>query len=811
MKTVTDDFIHAQKKASPYVVREVYYKRRYWDQANEEFTWESSWVQLDEDQIKFVSPISWNLDNEFLNEFRVSNVTIIVDNTDNRWSEGNLSGFFKQDSQSPNHMYEPYWTKFQIRIGYELEDGTDEVVSVFTGVATDYIMNTTNGTAQIRVEGLESLLKNTKAEEIATEVDQENLGAGNGVKVDFTTANNGVGGITLVSIDGITKKQGADYTISDLSDTSNPGKVTFNVAPAIGETVRATYYYWTQNVDFETIVGDLLTEGGISSGNQDVEDVIIFENDVLNSFVYDTQIDFDDNGTLANVLSSEYIGYLSLDLRASALRDSQTWMGASTGWTFVGPDISFNGTETIFNYGGDPNDNNQMYRFYNHRIGSYAWKYKFTDTNADNAISFQYQSSFKPPGVVGFDNWFGITIWPSEVKLHKGEVYSSTVTFSSGAAAYHTVEMVIFTDKTEFYIDSTLFFTVTRGLPEDYNIAFKFTATAGGERFRLKEIETPKSPMTGTWISDTVDAGSAPKAFDKFDHNEFDSDAIDINYFTATSSDDIAYEAYAEVPATNIPQSTKQRYIKVKAEINLYPNVEADEYRAWIDNFILRFTTSSTPVLLPELTGYDVYQAIQSLGKFCNYEYGFKPDETFFFRQKKAGSSVMKLTHKDYMMNIASLVNGLDRTYGSVRSEYGNFVAEINDDALNPASPTARTKQRRFSINPDSNIQIASTADITTGIAKTFFNFLSVNRRRAKIDTILLPQIDLADIITISFYNSFPAQQWYFGDNSIYLGKENIHFWGEGQQILTDFVGKVIGVRYDTDRHTCSFELEEAI
>lgn len=812
MKTVTDDFVHSQKKSGAVVVRAVYYKRRYWDQDTSEYIWETSWTQLDEDQIQMVSPVTWNLDNITLNEFKVANVTLNVDNLENQWSQDNQAGYFGLDSASPVWGYEPYWMKFKVSIGYELEDGTNELVDIFTGLATEYTMNTTRKTCQILVEGLEALLQNTKAEDIATTVTNENKGVGNSSNTDFTTTNPGVGGILEVSLNGIKQRQGDDYTISQLNDASQGAKITFATAPTAAETIRISYFYWPQNNDFEDIVTLLLDAAGIASGSQAVEDVI-FEGNVLNAQTFTDQPDFD-VGTLTDMLSSEDPGYLQPDWGATSFKESQTWSTSDSGWTYTtngGATLASDATQLVYTDAG-VGGLCRAVRPFDRQIGWFEFKYQFATTGTGTQrITFAVG-----PNNDGSKGSFGFRalIHPTSITVEGSQ--SDTFSFASGTS-YRTFKVVFYGLSAKIYVDGTLMSTIVTFAPNVVYFVLQFQAINGV--YKVKDIVTPKSSVTCEWSSAIIDATTTPSAFGAFSYTDEDGDGFaDLVYSTRTSADGISFDSWVEIPASNIPQSTLKRYIQLKAVFTI-PTVgffsavtlTSDLGDVFVDEMVLRFTTSSTSISLPVFTGLSVYEAIQKLGEYTNYEFGFKPDETFFFRPRAFGNSVMTLNHDDYNGDVLSMTTGLDRTYGSVRAVYGDYSAEINDDAAHPKSPTARTKNRRFEIQPDSSIQIPATADIATGVANNFFPFLSKNRRRVKLRTKMVPQIDLADVVTLNFKDNSPDVVWYLGDQEHYLGEDLIHLWGEGEQILSGFRAKVIGARYDTERHVSEFDLEEAV
>jgi hypothetical protein len=189
---------------------------------------------------------------------------------------------------SPVHGYEPFWTKFQIRLGFRLSDGTVESVTVFTGLAVEFTSDTLNDQIQITIHGLETLLQNADAENVSNKVVEESLGVGNGAITAFTTLNPGVGIIDEVSLSGITQSPGKDYDVSNLNAPTTGATITFTVPPPAGVLVLASYRIWKQNQFVENLVKDLLTEAGIPPASQNV-DTVIFPNIPTLNFTIDTQ------------------------------------------------------------------------------------------------------------------------------------------------------------------------------------------------------------------------------------------------------------------------------------------------------------------------------------------------------------------------------------------------------------------------------------------------------------------------------------------------------------------------------------------
>ena len=217
MKGVSSAFKLALDKGSVKPVNEVSYKRRVWDAAAKTYGWETNWTVIAQSDVQQISSVTAALDSDQLNEFKVSNLTLTLKNNRNVWREDNPFGKFARDAASPNFPYNPYWTKFRVRVGVPLPDTTTEYATMFTGVATEFTFQS-GDMAQITVQGLESILIAANAEDVSTTVTEENAGTGNGSNKDFTTANPGVGIIDEVSLNGIEKQAGTDYDVSQLDE-----------------------------------------------------------------------------------------------------------------------------------------------------------------------------------------------------------------------------------------------------------------------------------------------------------------------------------------------------------------------------------------------------------------------------------------------------------------------------------------------------------------------------------------------------------------------------------------------------------------
>src|SRR3990167_2338494 len=255
MKTVTSAFAVAQSKESLKTVYRIYYKRRYWNAATTAFIWETDWTELAQNEIDGVDAIVHALDTQTVNEFLISNTIIRVRNDKMQWKEGTHSDSkFLADGTS-SFGYVPYLMKFQIRAGLivgetdirqgqQTSQGSEELLTLFTGVLTNLWTDSDERVAYITVTGSEEILANGDAENVSTSVTLENVGTGDGATLEFVTDNVGVGVVSLVKVGSLAMIEGHEYSISDLDDPDLGATITFVDPPSSSEAITVSYKYW---------------------------------------------------------------------------------------------------------------------------------------------------------------------------------------------------------------------------------------------------------------------------------------------------------------------------------------------------------------------------------------------------------------------------------------------------------------------------------------------------------------------------------------------------------------------------------------
>lgn len=807
MKTVSQKFKEALVAPSTEILREVYFKRRYWVESLKAYVWEATWTRLPENEVVNLAAITGKLDTDKMNEFRVSNLNLVLKDDDHRWKSDNRSGRFAQDAGSPVHGYEPYWTKFQIRLGFRLSDGTVESVTVFTGLAVEFTSDTLNDQIQVTIHGMETLLQNADAENVSNKIVEEVLGIGNGVTTSFTTLNPGVGLIDDVSLDGITRSPGKDYDVSNLNVPSSGATIAFAVPPASGGVVRASYRIWKQNQFVENLVRDLLTEVGIPPASQNV-DTVIFPNIPTQNLTIDTQGQWA-LGTNSGVTTSQVPG----DLIPDFLNLVDDFNGAVlTGWsitdpagaTLVGGRVRLAPTAPL----GGSFTFNAMSRSNPPAgvVGVWETKFKLNTSIAlqnNNHFDLQYSTDHT---IRIFDRGGN----QGDINLTQGGIVIATAFNFNYGQIEHVLRWERYTNGlVKVFYDGNFAVSAVTAPPALGVSIYGYSVQAESPTWTVDfdDMKIPRNPLNASYESQVFDTVSAIQ-WGQVSVSQ-DLNGGQVGYSTAVSNDGLSFDPYVLLGANNQVLSALKRFIKIKADFSFLSTLENGFPR--VHSIVIPFKSNATLVTLANFTNKTVADAIKALGQMSNYEWGFKEDETFFFRSRVVDAGIDEvLAYDKNILDITQFQNGYDRIFSEVQAEYGAFSATVKDDGKNSLTPGSRFSKRRLSIS-GGDILIKEDVDIATGTAIAFFNYYGKQRRRFKLKTKILPWLDVSDTVRVDFFDNESPKKWHHGDANVYLGQTDIHHWGGSDQMAAGLLCKVLGFRHEYENQVSEFELEEVV
>lgn len=793
MKNVTTAFKTAQDQPMSKIVRRISYKRRYWDGSN--YIWEASWTVLPESSIVQVGTITAKLDTDRLNEFKISNVDIAVLNSDDSWNPWGGSIFYQKEA---------FWTKFKIESGYILADTSIEYIPIFVGVVIGFSLEAGGQTVRFNVQGLEAILMNSNAESVSVTVANETpSGTINGTNKDFVTLNPGVGLIDNVQVNSVDNKPGKNYDISQLNEPTLGAKITFKVAPPSGQTVKVWYRYWKQDQKFENLITDLLTVAGLQSGASIQQ--VTFPGGVSDSYTFDSQSDWS-NGTSGSTDVSRFPGDLRLLFGAPYVTFGQIFDLFSDGNYTSNPVWTTAGQYAAFSVATHPITGSNALRIFKDAYecvadapsnGAKVGEWEFEITNkivsaagssiqlAFSPTTFQYNTA-SPYGPVGYNGDFVLIekTYPSGNWFVRLYINNSLVSSYDAGTTYFGISNVVYVkvvrtpNTAKVYIDNILRCSATStsfNTPSKIGIGLGKTLDVTDCDWYVDSIFQPQATITGQWTSQILDLSASVTAFGTLIIDKYlGSGSITIS--TATSADAGTWDSWVAVSGDGTINSTLRRYIKIKIDMTMPSNTIDEPYISYMK---LNYTKITTTIKLANFTDKTCYDAIQAIGAFSNYEWGFKEDETFFFREKDVSKTVDQIL--DYSKNLTSFEvtnSGHDRVYSEVQATFGNYDIVVGDTG-GQYGPLKRFGRKRLTVD-GGDLLINPDTDVATGIATGMYDTMKEVWRIFNARAKLMQWIDLSDTVSVIWGNEFL--------NLLY---------------------KVIGVRHNIEDMTTELDLQE--
>jgi hypothetical protein len=251
-----------------------------------------------------------------------------------------------------------------------------------------------------------------------------------------------------------------------------------------------------------------------------------------------------------------------------------------------------------------------------------------------------------------------------------------------------------------------------------------------------------------------------------------------ITISTRTSTDGSTWDSWVAVTSQGVVGSTVKRYVQIKVELSVSSSSHNEPYISYLK---LNYRKMTTKVKLANFTGKTCYSAIQALGAFANYEWGFKEDETFFFREKKpGGASVVTFDFTDNLLSFEITSAGYENVYSEVQATFGNYDVIVADPG-SQTGPLKRFGKKRLTVD-GGDILISPDTDVATGIASGMFDTVKSLRKLFTAKTKLMLWVDLSDVVFVNTGGTFPLHDC-----------------------------KVVGVRHDIESMTSTFDLEEIV
>lgn len=775
MQSISAALQEEQKRQDQKYYRIVEIYKQYW--TGSAYAWDtvvniSAWVAK-------VSIAKWKLDVRTFNHWKSPNFHVIVDNRRNEWSEIESTGIWKTGANQP---YKPELSKIRVRVGQTLPDGTKEDKYVFTGIIhKPPRFHDIAKTATLECIGKDEILRRKSAEGLSTAITDELLGSDAGT--EFTTANNGVGGIPPIVKKGATGagpgaattlKAGIDYTLSDKDKKNDPLKVTLAVALTAGNSVWCSYRYWYQDKTPSWVVEQLLILAGESNYRVDPT---IFAVDVKNTWTQTTAADWNagvhhETQTVGDDVKLKFFRELD-NFEDGNYTANPVWTVQAGSWNVSG-DILVAGsngsrittpcTEAYGWFGF------QMQNIWTQKITNFSFISNGTGTDAAE-VNGRYRIKVA---------WNGSTHIITLDKLKAGS-WTTLITSAYPVGTAHVFAV---------YRDSTGKFTLygdpyragkyplgeatdNEWTTSNY-IHVEAETTDGSRGFDEFWINTPPAGIAnatfaffaGKYVTQRLDAGISLTSWGLLEATVTDYGQNLVSWETITSTtsgypgdnhaDWIATSAIGQI------NSAVKRYLWARP--TLLSDIGSTGSYPILHDLTVNYYTSSITIALVNFTGMNVLQAIQEVAKYPCYEIGYDIDEYFFYRQRTStGPPVLIIDSKTNLEKEISFNWGTDRIKNVVDVTFGDYRTIIDPAAKGESSPHSVDKygEQKYTVT-GSTLLLDEGADVATATAETIYAYAKAPKKRAQVQMKFLLQYQLGDVA--KYLREHKFGRWLWGD-----------------------------------------------
>lgn len=721
-------------RGKKFAVRQVKYKRRYWN--GSAFVYETNWQTLRMKDFSQIGTLTQQLDTVKKNEFKVSNLTLSLNNRDGKWFPDCTNSVFAADAVAAAG-YQPYKTLFQVLAGYELEDGTEELLTLFTGLLVDYNLSSTSDHIEYIIIGYEEKLMKADAQMASTAFTDEALTpAPNGTNRDFYTTSLDVGRVSRVRIDGVVKSEGTHYTLSQLNEYGEGAKITFEVAPGASTSLDASGRKWDTLSKIETLIGKLCDQAGIGSGTTERQiDSVLFPNGVNAYQRINDTAGWEAGSVLTNISTTQIANSIS-----------SRWIPGAAVW-------------------GSRN------------LAIKTWRSRFS-ISTGMAVAFICADDMWSPGQ-GYGLYFsGGNVYFVRAN-NVGTILATVATL--GANPGGTVEYIIQWDRStgalKIWMAGTKVVDTTHSpafspnyassLSTDYAVYTGNFAMEAGSSYASYDAcgsLTFDGATTAVYESEEFDLLAVPTAWGTLNSLETLNGGT-VTYATNVRTGSGAWDGWVDISPSKQIQSALKQKLKIRVTITL---TATGALSPSVAEVTANFTTTTIFVALANFTSMTCYDAIQKLAKLCNYEWGFEGDGQFFFRSKAASSTpALSIDQKD-IQNVSSYKPGWPEVINAGQVSYGDsgqYYKEYNSDSLPETAPTSKDIYGE-SIQSDNaaDFLLAFDADLATGAAQIIHDDNYRARRKIKLICRLIPHLDISDTISATFIQDPLKKDYVFGD-----------------------------------------------
>ncbi len=773
-----------------------------------------------------IGPITQNLDTPIASQFLNSNMTLRLNNKGWQWLPANTTnGEWKSASTIP------YGSQFQIYYGFSNDSG-DESLAIFTGYVDDLIFDSVSGVVQVSLAGREALLQNSDATKVCLALTAQvtTPAVGDGVVLEFDTGKASVWRISAVYVDGVLKTQGTDedYTLSNINDAETNALITFNAgkAPSGGAVVTWEGNQWYINQSIGVLAGLVCDVAGVASADRTIDEPVFPGGGASSSITIDTEAQFE-AGTLQNIDTTSAPGsILKKWLTIDDFADLE--LTADPSWTIqrnVGSVSAATGSLVLTSTltGGIAPDTTIISTPFTGTTGT--WRFSLdasANSGATESVVAFFMLTDATPHVGSFPsgfpigNGYYIQVFDTATYLYAYSNGTSTI-IATAAGDYRAsgewrisrsalgafevfkdnVSIMSVTDTT--YISSNVIALGVTGTSSLHG-----SATFGGIYFsNALDGLSAFSASDAIFVSAAQDALTTPSSWGAIVATQVLNGGT-ILYETSSSADDISYEAYVAVSASNVIQSTLNRYFKIRATIT---PADGSLTSPVISKIVANFATLNLFIASADFSGLTCADAMNTLAIAGGMEWGTDGEGHLFFRSKSVASGYdIDLDERGAISEVTSYSLGYEDVKNVGQVPYNGYISQSDADSESEASPTSEeTYGRRVLSLSLGNFLFSNSAQVADSIALGLYT----NNRRAKLKLTVLcritPQVDLGDRARISFYDGDLLRANIYGDKA----QKGFPASSSPMNVLArNLIMKIVGATHSVMAGTSQLKLE---
>lgn len=689
--------------------------RRYFN--GSAYVLESQPIVLREGDVVDISAITRRIDDT--GAMRISNATLKLKNHDQEWLPANTgTGRWAPDAVAALG-YDPINSEVRIYAGYVLDDESEEMLPMFTGVIDDEPQFDPSGAAIFTLVSLaEAQMRNANAQKVYVPVDLKaaNPAAGDGVNLVFSTEVKSLWYVGIVGAGGVEQVQGdeKDYTLTDLNDADVAPNIKFNTgkAPASGAAVLHDGRRWHRDITPGNAIALLCTQAGIPAERRVVEEPI-----------FNTADQFQDI--------------------------------AAAGWSTIGALLSGGGFEDAADlalWSPLPASGDAVFAVRGSTVGPVAGNGLFLDLfNGDGNAPLSIKAQLIPASGTTIEKTF-------DVKAVDPQTGTNRRYIMAGAQGPYTVRFIYYWNGVEVGRITSPATTAARAV-EFYAAGAFVTGTQATIAFdHVRGIDTVKSPE--------VDMLAPPGSWLPLSLGNSTIQAQPIRTKVASAAGG-PYDAAALVDGNLTPTSALKRYAVII--------VTAIEAAMSAPGTTARLNWRGNQLFLKslDLTGFkNCLEAAAAIAEFTGMDHGGTDDGKYFFRNRIGpGDADMVLNHKNAISGISGYSLGLREVRTKIQVRYGKSGDRgyyFEEYGAAEAGDVAPTQEQRFGERVREIVLdrflFSNNADVARAIAAKAYAQDSRPKRKGKALGRFIPQLENRDRVELSFHISELIEEQIMGD-----------------------------------------------